>query len=55
MHAYPQTVENTFYFSFLVREQKAAIEIDEDEDSEFYGDMITCTWWICAGSSDRRD
>ncbi|GAA5889427.1 hypothetical protein JCM8208_007872 [Rhodotorula glutinis] len=39
-HSFSQTVENCFYFSFLVREQKAAIEIDDDPDSEHYGDMI---------------
>ncbi|BGP41687.1 hypothetical protein JCM10449v2_005678 [Rhodotorula kratochvilovae] len=39
-HSFSQTVENCFYFSFLVREQKAAIELDEDPDSEFCGDMI---------------
>ncbi|GAA6054624.1 hypothetical protein JCM3770_002909 [Rhodotorula araucariae] len=39
-HSFSQTVENCFYFSFLVREQKAAIELDEDPNSEFCGDMI---------------
>ncbi|KPV72345.1 uncharacterized protein RHOBADRAFT_8310, partial [Rhodotorula graminis WP1] len=28
-HSFSQTVENCFYFSFLVREQKAAIEVDD--------------------------
>ncbi|GAA5822269.1 hypothetical protein JCM11251_006284 [Rhodosporidiobolus azoricus] len=40
-HSFSQTVENMFYFSFLMRENKAAIELDEDSDSEWYGDMIT--------------
>ncbi|GAA5899950.1 hypothetical protein JCM5296_001924 [Sporobolomyces johnsonii] len=39
-HSFPQTVENMFYFSFLVREQKVALEVDDNEDSEWYGDMI---------------
>ncbi|GAA5927953.1 hypothetical protein JCM3775_002773 [Rhodotorula graminis] len=38
--SFSQTVENCFYFSFLVREQKAAIEVDDDPDSEYAGDMI---------------
>ncbi|KAG0659912.1 hypothetical protein C6P46_004852 [Rhodotorula mucilaginosa] len=38
--SFSQTTENLFYFSFLVREQKAAVEVDEDPDSPFFGDMI---------------
>lgn len=38
--SFSQTTENLFYFSFLVREQKAAVEVDEDPDSPFCGDMI---------------
>jgi hypothetical protein len=30
--SFSQTTENLFYFSFLVREQKAAVEVDEDPD-----------------------
>lgn len=40
--SFAQSVENMFYFSFLVREDKAAIEIEEDEESENYGDAIVC-------------
>lgn len=40
--SFSQTTENLFYFSFLVREQKAAVEVDEDPDSPFFGDMICC-------------
>lgn len=40
--SFSQTTENLFYFSFLVREQKAAIEVDEDEASAHYGDTICC-------------
>lgn len=40
--SFSQTTENLFYFSFLVREQKAAVEVDEDPDSPFCGDMICC-------------
>jgi len=47
----PQTVENCFYFSFLIREQKAAIEIDDDPDSEFAGDMIACACSLTLRSS----
>ncbi|BGP33653.1 hypothetical protein JCM10296v2_005457 [Rhodotorula toruloides] len=39
-HSFAQSVENAFFFSFLVREQKAAIEVDEDESSPTYGDTI---------------
>jgi len=31
-----------FYFSFLVREQKVALEVDDDADSPWYEDMIAC-------------
>ena len=37
--SFAQSVENMFYFSFLVREDKAAIEIEEDEESENYGEI----------------
>ncbi|GAA6038033.1 hypothetical protein JCM8097_007509 [Rhodosporidiobolus ruineniae] len=39
--SFSQTVENMFYFSFLMRENKAAIELDENVDSPNYGDIIT--------------
>ncbi|GAA5930943.1 hypothetical protein JCM10213_003951 [Rhodosporidiobolus nylandii] len=39
--SFSQTVENMFYFSFLMRENKAAIEVDDNTDSPYYGDMIT--------------
>ncbi|KAM0790558.1 hypothetical protein ACM66B_004427 [Microbotryomycetes sp. NB124-2] len=38
--SFAQTVENVFYFSFLVRENKACIELDDDPDSQFYQDYI---------------
>jgi hypothetical protein len=40
--SFPQTVENMFYFSFLVKEGRAAIQIEEEEASEYVGDTITC-------------
>ncbi|GAA5978407.1 hypothetical protein JCM11641_004680 [Rhodosporidiobolus odoratus] len=40
-HSFSQTVENMFYFSFLMRENKAAIEVDDDVDSPHCGDMVT--------------
>ncbi|KAL8279175.1 hypothetical protein RQP46_008431 [Phenoliferia psychrophenolica] len=41
--SFAQTVENMFYFSFLVKEGKAAIELDETEDSPNFGDSICFT------------
>lgn len=56
--SFSQTTENLFYFSFLVREAKAAIEMDEDESSPFYGDMICCecfgTIYDCPRTSGRE-
>lgn len=40
-HSYAQTIENMFYFSFLVKEGKAAIEIEEEE-GELQGEAIAC-------------
>jgi len=31
-----------FYFSFLVKEGKASIELDDDKDSEYHGDYVAC-------------
>ncbi|GAA5916873.1 hypothetical protein JCM6882_007441 [Rhodosporidiobolus microsporus] len=39
--SFSQTVENMFYFSFLMRENKAAIELEENVESEWCGDMVT--------------
>ena len=40
--SFAQTVENMFYFSFLVKEGKAAIETDDNADSPNFGDAICC-------------
>ncbi|GAA5856073.1 hypothetical protein JCM8547_002967 [Rhodosporidiobolus lusitaniae] len=40
-HSFSQTVENMFYFSFLMRENKAAIEVETDSESPYFGDMVT--------------
>ncbi|GAA6015967.1 hypothetical protein JCM11491_007128 [Sporobolomyces phaffii] len=40
-HSFSQTVENMFYFSFLIKEQKVALEIDDDPESPYFEDMIT--------------
>lgn len=40
--SFAQTVENVFYLSFLVRENKCAIDIEDKEDSPFYGDLVVC-------------
>lgn len=40
--SFAQTVENVFYFSFLVKEGKVAIEIDDTEGSPNQGDAICC-------------
>ncbi|GAA5955872.1 hypothetical protein JCM3765_000025 [Sporobolomyces pararoseus] len=39
-HSFSQTVENMFYFSFLVREQKVALEVDDNPESPWLGDTI---------------
>lgn len=45
--SFAQTVENMFYFSFLVKEGKASIELDDNEDSEHFGEYVACklTWY----------
>ena len=48
--SFAQTVENMFYFSFLVKEGKASIEYDDNEDSEYYGDYVACELFHLAGS-----
>ncbi|ORY67935.1 Nse4 C-terminal-domain-containing protein [Leucosporidium creatinivorum] len=39
-HSFAQTVENVFYLSFLVRENKVCIETEDNEESEYYKDVI---------------
>lgn len=41
-HSFAQTVENVFYLSFLVRENKCCIEMEDKPDSPFCGDLIVC-------------
>lgn len=41
-HSFAQTVENVFYLSFLVRENKLCIEVEENDESEWKGDVIVC-------------
>lgn len=40
--SFAQTVENVFYLSFLVRENKCCIEMEDKPDSPFCGDLIVC-------------
>lgn len=42
--SFSQTVENLFYFSFLIKEGIAAVEMDDDQESEFFGEPIVCKW-----------
>lgn len=51
-NSFAQTVENMFYFSFLVKEGKAAIEIDDTKESENYGDAIACQFLSPPGARD---
>lgn len=44
--SFSQTVENLFYFAFLIKEGKAAIEMDEDPESPYFGDAVTCTSFV---------
>lgn len=44
--SFSQTVENLFYFAFLIKEGKAAIEMDDDEESPFYGDAVACSFFL---------
>lgn len=55
-----------FYFSFLVREQKVALEVDDNPESPWEGDMIACELLLadlsgsftrdeCAADTNARD
>ncbi|KAI5475174.1 alpha-1,2-mannosyltransferase (Ktr4), glycosyltransferase family 15 protein [Pseudohyphozyma bogoriensis] len=38
--SFAQTVENMFYYAFLVKEGHAAIEIEDDPNSEYFGEAM---------------
>ncbi|KAK4052505.1 hypothetical protein OIV83_002307 [Microbotryomycetes sp. JL201] len=51
-NSFAQTVENVFYFSFLIRENKACIELEDDPKSPHYQDYIC---YSVAAPEDGQD
>lgn len=56
--SFAQTIENIFYFAFLIKEGKVALEIETDEESEHFGDAVVCKFTLLyypASDLVRRD
>lgn len=51
-HSFTETVENMFHFAFLIKEGKAALEVETE--GPHAGDLIVCSYFPFLSTSHSR-